>query len=149
MRGQLYDIEGHTFFTMGGASCHDIQDGILDPDEPGFKQKFRCNCAAGKMFRVLGVSWWPEELPSEKEYTQTLSTLEQANWKVDVVISHCAPSGAARQLYANVQTDRLTDFFDEISKRLECQYWMFGYYHENGSIGPNYAVLYDKVVRIL
>lgn len=149
MRGQLYDIEGHTFFTMGGASCHDIQDGILDPDEPNFKQKFRRKYAAGEMFRVLGVSWWPEELPSEDEYTQALSTLEQANWKVDFVISHCAPSSVARQLYANVQTDRLTDFFDDISKRLEFQHWMFGHYHEHGKVGRNYTVLYDKVERIL
>ena len=29
MRGQVFDIEGYTFFTMGGASSHDIQDGIL------------------------------------------------------------------------------------------------------------------------
>ena len=34
MRGQVFDIEGYTFFTMGGASSHDIQDGILDPEEP-------------------------------------------------------------------------------------------------------------------
>ena len=29
MRGQVYTIEGHRFFTMGGASSHDIKDGIL------------------------------------------------------------------------------------------------------------------------
>ena len=31
MRGQVFEIEGKTFFTMGGAASHDIQDGILDP----------------------------------------------------------------------------------------------------------------------
>ena len=43
MRGQVFDIEGYTFFTMGGASSHDIQDGILDPEEPGFEERY----------------WWP------------------------------------------------------------------------------------------
>lgn len=33
MRGQVYNIQGKTFFTMGGASSHDIQDGILEPDD--------------------------------------------------------------------------------------------------------------------
>ena len=31
MRGQLYEIGGKTFFTMGGAKSHDVEDGILDP----------------------------------------------------------------------------------------------------------------------
>ena len=33
MRGQVYEINGKTFFTFGGASSHDIQDGILDPND--------------------------------------------------------------------------------------------------------------------
>ena len=28
MRGQVYDIAGKRFFTMGGASSRDIQDGM-------------------------------------------------------------------------------------------------------------------------
>ena len=39
MRGQVYEIEGKTFFTMGGGSSHDVSDGILEPDDPLFKQK--------------------------------------------------------------------------------------------------------------
>ena len=31
MRGQVFQIEGHSFFTFGGARSHDIIDGILDP----------------------------------------------------------------------------------------------------------------------
>ena len=31
MRGQVFDFGGLTWFTMGGAASHDIQDGILDP----------------------------------------------------------------------------------------------------------------------
>ena len=36
MRGQLYDICGKRIFTMGGASSHDIRDGILEPDDPDY-----------------------------------------------------------------------------------------------------------------
>ena len=52
MRGQIYDIQGRTFFTMGGASSHDIQDGILEPDDPLFKKKCRRLDARGAMYRV-------------------------------------------------------------------------------------------------
>lgn len=37
-RGQIYNIDGSTFFTMGGARSHDIQDGILEPDDPEFEE---------------------------------------------------------------------------------------------------------------
>ena len=40
MRGQIYELEGYRFFTMGGAKSHDIEDGILDPDDPNFGRKF-------------------------------------------------------------------------------------------------------------
>ncbi|MCB7347826.1 hypothetical protein LIZ33_16445, partial [Desulfovibrio desulfuricans] len=68
MRGQVFDIEGYTFFTMGGASSHDIQDGILDPEEPGFEERYWRMRRARAMFRVKGVSWWTEELHSDEEY---------------------------------------------------------------------------------
>ncbi len=38
-RGQIFEISGKTFFTMGGASSHDISDGILDPNDPDFKKR--------------------------------------------------------------------------------------------------------------
>lgn len=148
MRGQLFDIDGITFFTMGGAASHDIQDGILDPDDPLFKAKYARYRRENRMFRVKGRSWWPEELPSDAEYEEALATLEKANWKADYVISHCAPSGTVSQLGDWLETDRLTDFFDEISKKLEFQYWLFGHYHENGQIGQNHVVLYDEILRI-
>ena len=36
MRGQVFELQGRTFFTMGGAQSHDIADGILDMDCPDF-----------------------------------------------------------------------------------------------------------------
>ena len=36
MRGQIFTFGGLTWFTMGGASSHDIQDGVLDPEAPDF-----------------------------------------------------------------------------------------------------------------
>lgn len=47
MRGQLYEICRKKIFTMGGASSHDIRDGILEPDDPNYERKLRQLNAAG------------------------------------------------------------------------------------------------------
>ena len=35
-RGQIFNIEGKSFFTFGGASSHDMQGGLLDRNDPDF-----------------------------------------------------------------------------------------------------------------
>ena len=67
MRGQVFTFGGLTWLTMGGASSHDIQDGILDPADPDFEGQYWLMRRLRAMFRVKGVSWWPEELPSAEE----------------------------------------------------------------------------------
>ena len=67
LRGQIYDIQNQSFFTMGGASSHDISGGILEPDDPQFKQKCRRLNQSGALYRVNHHFWWKEELPSEEE----------------------------------------------------------------------------------
>ena len=42
------------------------------------------------MYRIKGLTWWPEELPSEEEMQNGIKNLEKHNWKVDYVITHCA-----------------------------------------------------------
>ena len=78
MRGQIYELEGKRFFAMGGASGHDISDGILEPDDPQFKRKCRRLNARRALYRVNHQSWWKEELPSEAEYRTARTGLEKA-----------------------------------------------------------------------
>ncbi len=70
MRGQIFDIGGSTWFAMGGAASHDIQDGILDPALPDFERRYWVLRRMNARFRVLGYSWWPEEMPSGAEYAE-------------------------------------------------------------------------------
>lgn len=76
MRGQLYDICGKRIFAMGGASSHDVRDGILEPDDPDYERKIRQLNAANALFRVNHQSWWKEELPSEDEYRIAMAALD-------------------------------------------------------------------------
>ena len=56
MRGEIFDFEGNSFFAFGGASSHDIQDGILSwedfESQEEFERTLKLWTKQQKMFRV-------------------------------------------------------------------------------------------------
>lgn len=99
MRGEVFNIEGRSFFVMGGGYSID---------------KYR---------RTERVSWWHQEMPSEEEYNNALEDLRKVDFKVDYIITHTAPSeivyylSTLRSLGIKndvVQEQPLTSFLDEI-----------------------------------
>ena len=74
MRGQVFEIEGQKIFTMGGASSHDRGP------------------AVGNEKKVIGKSWWPEEIPSQEELNEGIENLKRNENKVDYIITHCLSS---------------------------------------------------------
>lgn len=128
MRGQVYTLERHTFFTMGGASSHDIEDGILDMDDPDYQRKYtRLLLENKRHFRIRSCSWWPEELPSAEEYAEARRNLDAHGWAVDYIITHSPPTSFAAIL--NRPRDELTDFLEEIRQRASYRRWLFGHCH--------------------
>ncbi len=148
-RGQIFDLDGRRFFTMGGASSHDIQDGILEPDDPQFKRKQRQLDNSGALYRVNHRSWWKEELPSEEEYRTARASLDKAGWEVDYIVTHCCPS-SVQDIFSGglYKRDALTDFFDEVRQRCRFRKWFFGHYHENMVIAENFIMLYEQIIRL-
>ena len=95
---------------MGGASSHDIQDGILNPDDPDFERELRQLNAAGKLFRVDHHSWWKEELPSEEEYQIAKETLDSGlgcRLHHNPLLSQQHPGHIQRRAVPAGRTDRL------------------------------------------
>lgn len=88
-------------------------------------------------------------MPSGKEYAEAQQTLEQLNWKVDYIITHCAPAAIQQKVNADFKPDKLTDFLEEIRRRSQFHYWLFGHYHDNQIIDEKYVLLYEQMVRIL
>lgn len=149
MRGQLYDIEGRTFFSMGGATSHDVEDGILDQDAPDFRTRYLHLLLEGRRrFRIIGKSWWPEELPSDEEYATALDALERAGWKADYILTHCAPTSIARQMNRHYQPDKLTDFLETIKDRCQFSKWFCGHYHVNQLIDERFVIQWEQIFRI-
>ena len=150
MRGQVFTIEGRSFFTMGGASSIDVRDGILDPDEPDFALRYWALRQRNAAFRVKHLSWWEQELPSAGEYAEARRNLERAGHKVDFIITHCAPDSVQDVLTGGrCLHDPLTAFLEEVREKTSFRYWLFGHYHRNARIGENFAALYERIARII
>ena len=108
MRGQVFDLAGKSFFAMGGAYSHDIE------------------------YRTEGLSWWRSEVPSQAEREEALAALNAHGWKVDYVLTHCAPTSAlpSRHMLEPLSPDEYTDWLqDEVEEKLDYKKWFFGHYH--------------------
>ena len=149
MRGQIFDIDGKSFFAMGGASSHDIDAGILEPDDPSFHEKRKWMDRRCLLYRINHISWWKEEMPSDEEYEEARKNLDACEWKVDYISSHCCPSSIMDIIgKGHYKRDRLTDFFEELKDKLDFQLWFFGHYHDNRELLQKYILLYEKIISL-
>ena len=132
MRGQVFELNGSKFFTFGGASSHDISDGILDYEDENWRDKAKELDKQGKyMYRVKGISWWSEELPSEEEMENGIKNLENHDWKVDYILSH-SPSASVIALLGHglYEQDVLTRYLEEIRCKTEYKRMFRAYAHK-------------------
>lgn len=155
MRGCVFELEDKRFFCFGGASSHDIQDGILDPadfdDHRLFRKEYWRRYVLGEQFRVKGYSWWPQELPSEDEMRRGADSLAAHGNRVDYVITHCLPQEIASIFSSGLyEPDALTMYFNKLlHDGLQFDHWYCGHYHTDMRLMGKFDVLYDKIVRII
>ena len=149
MRGQIFELEGCRFFTMGGAKSHDIEDGILEPDTSDFERRLTMLQRKPRArYRINHISWWAQELPSDEEYTEARRNLDAVGWQVDYIITHCAPTSIALTGSRHNEADRLTDFLQEVRERAKYHYWLFGHYHDNKAVDEKHILLWEQIVQI-
>lgn len=150
MRGQVYEINGKKFFTFGGASSHDISDGIVEPDE---KWKIRNLEKSGRTnYRINNVSWWEREMPNETEFATGLKNLRKNGNKVDYILTHSPCTSLLRKIDTPpylYNTDKLTDYLEEIRKTVDFRKWLFGHMHINKNFeSEKSACIYEQIIRI-
>ena len=151
-RGQIVDIDGYTFFTFGGGQTHDIEGGLFRKEDPDFKEKAYKARKKGLPYRIIGESWWEQELPSEEEMQEGLSNLAKVNYKVDYLITHCCAStmqaAIDHVIRRGCKPDRLTEYFEALEGKLTYKHWYFGHYHLNEKIDEKHTVLYHEIIQL-
>lgn len=122
MRGQVYNIDDKTIFVMGGAASTD------------------------RGMRKEGESWWAREMPSPEEYEEAINNLRKYNFKIDIVITHCAPEGV---IGLERNENELTRFLNSLINDYNLQFtkWYCGHYHIDKDYGK-ISVLYDSVLDL-
>ncbi|MBQ8821922.1 MAG: metallophosphoesterase [Lachnospiraceae bacterium] len=149
MRGQVFDIDGKKIFTFGGASSHDIDGGILEPDDPQYKKRKKELDKGWLPYRINHHSWWAQELPSMEEMEEGLRNLATNGKSVDYIVSHCCASSTQVLLGGSTfKPDVLTDYFEELRQKVRFKKWFFGHYHDNVDVSAEEILLYEQIIRI-
>lgn len=129
IRGGTYEIEGKTFFFMGGATSTD------------------------KWNRVEDVSWWEDEIPSLKEMDAGVAALDKVNMEVDYVITHTFPWEIiyAMGIY-DVKNCPVTSYLNQLlSFGLKFKHWFGGHFHQDRTIDTRhgkFSCVYNKIIRL-
>ena len=149
MRGQIYEIDGKSFFTFGGASSHDIESGILDPEDSDFKEKKKWLDREWRSYRVNHITWWAQELPSEEEMQEGRANLAAHDNQVDFIVTHCCATSTQMLIDAQkLKPDTETDYLEEIKRTIQFKKWLFGHYHDNRNVSKKEILIYEQFVRI-
>lgn len=131
MRGQVYEIEGNTFFTMGGATSHDRGPAVGDTKS------------------VIGKSWWPEEIPNQAEMEEGLENLKKHNNQVDYIITHCLPSRDQYELKDGAfPKDAITEYLEYLKDTVTYTHWYCGHYHVNKDLCGNISVVFNRILEV-
>ncbi|MBQ7800400.1 MAG: metallophosphoesterase [Oscillospiraceae bacterium] len=124
MRGEIYNIEDKSIFTLGGGQSADLE------------------------FRTEGESWWPQELPSMEELDSAREKLK-AHGPVDFVLTHDAPQKIRISLFGrDIEEHRLSKFLDEVMMTVKYDKWYFGCYHLDRKLTRAQYGVYQKVLEI-
>ncbi len=128
MRGEVFEIEGKTFFAFGGATSVDRHK----------RKEF--------------ISWWKEENFSMAEFETAADNLDKVDFTVDYVLTHTAP----KRFVAN-GTDSTLDIdncptsqmLSGLEQMLIYKKWFFGHFHVDYCIEDSVAAwMYKKIVEI-
>ncbi len=149
MRGQVFEIDGKSIFAFGGAGSHDIDGGILEPEDPDFKRKKRRLDQGWLPYRINHVSWWRQELPAREEMEEGRRNLAAHGYRVDFIVTHCCASSTQVLLGGSMyQPDIATDYLEEIRQKTQFKKWFFGHYHGNRNVNAQEILIYEQMIRI-
>lgn len=124
-RGQIYTIEGHTYFTFGGGHSQDLE------------------------YRTEKESWWREERPTRQEIASAIHRLSLCGNNVDYVITHEPPASLKDCLGVDIgERLEVHTFFEDMIRACIYRKWFFGKCHINKYIPVKFYAVFDKVLPV-
>lgn len=124
LRGEIYTIEGKTYFAFGGGESDD------------------------KEFRKPGVSWWPEETPSPEEMAHALDNLAAHGNRVDCILTHVPSLKANARLNPKSTADGVSLFLSGIENTVTCDRWFFGSLHKDKALSAQRRAIFEAIVPV-
>lgn len=131
-RGEFYEIDGLSLFTIGGAMSID------------------------KAERKEGFSWWSQEVLSEAEEKYILNNMAEHNYTCDIILTHTLPLCCFDKafkpmdmfLFAPKKQDPVSKFLDVIFEKMAFRSWYLGHFHVDLSFkadGRDFTILFDEI----
>ncbi len=125
MRGQVYTIEGRTFFTFGGGHSQDYE------------------------FRKETPNWWEQEQPTHQEIKHAIHNLAEHENRVDYIITHEPPASLKDCLGVDVfERLEIHTFFEDVIRVCRYRKWFFGKCHIDKHIPVKFFAVFDQVLPV-
>lgn len=117
MRGEIFTLQGMTYFVMGGA------------------------------YSGEGFSVSERELPNNAEYNLAAEHLAAHHNQVDYIVTHTAPREILLRMgkHPYPKEAELNGFLDWVMYEVGYTRWYFGHLHRDESIEPNFRALHFAV----
>ena len=117
-RGEIYNIDGNSFFAFGG-------------------------CDSSQKWKSLGF-WHEGDIPTKEQLDNAYKNLREANYEVDYILTHkyfcnecCVhPGGSEHSIFM------LNRFIDN---NVKFKKWISGHRHEDRFIDDKHQVVYNKL----
>lgn len=126
MRGEAFEIGGHSVFAAGGAHSADIK------------------------WRTPGTSWWPQEVPDAEERERIEAHAREVG-QVELLLTHCPPTGQYlryKRLFPRFwgPSDEYTDWLEEhLEGTLGYRRWFYGHIHLDFPLDEPHTSLFNTV----
>ena len=114
-RGNIYNIDGKTFFVFGG-------------------------CKSSYKWKEKGL-WYLGEEPSDEEINLAYSNFEKYNYNVDYVLTHKYEQTPGRGTVC-LKLQQLAKFIDT---NVTFKKWYSGHWHDSADIDEKHTLIYDRL----
>lgn len=122
IRGEIYNFNGKTFLSLGGADSYD------------------------KAWRKPDISWWKQETIIPQDIDKTLENLDKYNGKVDYILTHTGGSEVAINCgYLPTISDKRLDLILGLA---QFKQHFCGHYHCDKIVNEHSRILYNDILEI-